>query len=106
MGIINKDPFLNRYGQELTNTYISLGNNHIELRKERETDVDDNIIEKYTLTGIFNIWLSKEQKQKNMSPFNTVVIHKELSSTEITANIYNILYTDLKKKYTNTIDDL
>ena len=36
MGIINKDAFTTRYGLELTNTYISLGNNHIELRKERE----------------------------------------------------------------------
>ena len=106
MGIINKDVFTTRYGLELTNTYISLGNNNIELRKERETDVDDNIIEKYTLTGIFDIWLSKEFKNKGKNPFTSYVIHKVLSTNEITTNLYNILYADLKKKYTNTIDDL
>jgi len=106
MGIINKDAFTTRYGLELTNTYISLGENNIELRKERETDVDNNVTEKYTLTGIFDIWLSKEFKNKEKSPFASHVIYKVLSTDEITTNLYNILYTDLKKKYTNTIDDL
>lgn len=105
MGIINKDPFLNRYGQELTNTYISLGNNPIELRKEIEIDNNKNTIEIYILTAIFNIWLSKESRYNNSS-FSSYVVHKTLSGDEITSNLYTILYTELKKKYTNTTDDL
>ena len=43
MGIINKDAFTTRYGLELTNTYISLGNNNIELRNQH----DRGLVEAY-----------------------------------------------------------
>ena len=97
MGIINKDIFVSQYGQPLTDTYISLGNNNIELRKE------DN---KYLLLGVFNVWLSKSARDTNKSSFKSIIVHKELTSDEITANIYGILYSELKKKYTNTADDI
>ncbi|ANS04302.1 hypothetical protein [uncultured Mediterranean phage] len=97
MGIINHDVFANRYGQELTNTYISLGNNSIGIQKNNG---------KYMLHGSFTIWLSKQIKNKGKNSFNTFTIQKELSSSEITGNIYATLYTELKKIYTNTTDDL
>ena len=97
MGIINNDSFSTRYGQDLSKTYISLGDNCIELRKEEG---------KYILMGIFNVWLSKESRLNNKSSFSSTIIRKELSASEITSNLYTILYTELKKKYTNTTDDL
>ena len=97
MGIINKDIFINHYGQNLTNTYISLGSNSIELRKEDG---------KYILQGMFTIWLSKQIKDQGKSSFRSFIIQKELSSSEITTNIYAILYTELKKKYLYFTDDL
>ena len=97
MGIINHDVFSNQYGQELTNTYISLGNNSIELQKEGG---------KYMLRGTFTIWLSKQIKTEGKNSFKVFAVHKELSSSEIIGNVYAILYTELKKIYTNTTDDL
>ena len=97
MGIINKDIFVSQYGQSVTDTYISLGNNSIELRKE------DN---KYLLLGVFNVWLSKSARETNKSSFKSIIIHKELTSDEIISNIYGMLYSELKKKYTNTTDDI
>ena len=106
MGLINKDIFQNRFGQELINTYISIGNNNIELKKEIEYDESNNIIEFYTLTTVFNIWLSKETRNNHKSSFSSCVIRKVLSGDEITSNLYNILYTEVKKIYTNVTDDL
>ena len=102
MGLINKDVFQNRYGQEIYNTYISLGDNSIEIRKESEMNQNDNAI--YILTAVFNTWLSKESRDNGKIPFSTHMVSKTLSSDQITSNIYNILYTEVKKKYSNTTD--
>ena len=106
MGIINNNAFLTRYGQELTNTYISLGNNVIELKKETEYNENNITTGKYILTGIFNIWLSKDARNNSKSTFATHFINKVLTTDEITSNLYNILYSEIKKKYANSADDL
>ncbi len=100
MGLINNDTFVTGYGHSVTDTYISIGNNNIELVKST-----DNGVNKYMLSVVFNIWLSKESRSTARS-LTSGYIRKELSTEEIIGNLYEIIYSEIKLKYTNTTDEI
>ena len=97
MGIINLDVYVTDYGYDVTNTYISIGENDINLKKEDSGWVLE--------TGL-NIWHSKTFRDDGKRPYETISINKSLSASEINNDVFTIIYNEVKKTYTNTSDDL
>lgn len=99
MGVINKSNYSSRHGQVITNTYISLANNRVEIyKKANDSDL-------YELSTSFSIYLSKESRLAYKQPLTTIYLRVELEKSEISGNLYSILYRELKKKFTDTQDD-
>tara|TARA_Y100001970_G_C14165601_1_gene821097 strand:- start:1308 stop:1601 length:294 start_codon:yes stop_codon:yes gene_type:complete len=97
MGLINLDTYTTQYGYAVTNTYISVGDNDINLKK------DDG---SWILEAGLNIWHSKTLRESGAKPYGSIPIYKVLSSSEINTDIFAIIYAEAKKIYTNTSDDL
>ena len=97
MGLINLDIYTTQYGYDVSNTYISIGDNEISIRKEAGG---------WILEVELKIWHSKAQRESRKAPYENVYIYKTLSESDITGNLFSIIYTAAKVKYANTADDL
>ena len=97
MGLINLDSYTTQYGYEITNTYIGIGDNEISIRKEEGG---------WLLEVELKIWHSKEHRDAKKEPYDTIYIYKGLSDSDITTNLFSIIYTEVKQKFTNTVDDI
>ena len=97
MGLINLNTYTTQYGYDVTNTYISVGDNDISLKKDNGS---------WILEAGLNIWHSKALRETGARPYGSLSVYKVLSSSEINSDIFAIIYTEAKKTYTNTSDDL
>lgn len=110
MGInVNQSETL-RTGIAVNDCYVSLGHHsiHIEKRKDRNKRmVGDNLVTEYiiyyTTRATFYKWISKDARDAGSDSFGTVSIDIK-SETPPTENIYDILYTELKKSFENYND--
>lgn len=99
MGIINQDPYNTTYGTSVTNTYISIGEQTIALHKL------DNTNSIYELKALFSIWNDKPSRESGKRPYQMIPISQELNASQITGDLYTILYDQLKIKFPNHTDD-
>ncbi len=97
MGLINKDNFETYYGYSVQDTYISLGNNEVSLRREEGN---------WILEAHFNLWHSKDLRIQNKRAYKGFHVRKLLTDSELSSNIFDLAYTEVKKQFTNTTDDL
>ena len=97
MGLINLDIYTTQYGYDISNTYLSIGDNEISIRKEDDT---------WILEVELKIWHSKDHRENGKASYENVYIYKTLSDTDITGDLFSIIYTAAKVKYTNTTDDI
>ena len=98
MGIINLDSINDsrESGRTISNTYISLGSNsNISLEKEGD---------QYNISGRFIIYKDQVSRNNNIGNFGSKYIRKNISISDLDQNLVSILYTELKKIYTNTTD--
>jgi len=98
MGLINLSKFVSKYGgNDITNTYISVADNSITLKKIGK--------DKYSLETTFSLYLSKDSRLSLKNPLSYIYVVVELDDTEVKGNMYKILYKALKKIYKQTRDD-
>jgi len=98
MGIINLDKFISHYGgSDIIETYISIADNSITLKK-----IEDG---KYSLETVFNLYLSKVARLAGKRPLSNIHIVVELDGDEVKGNMYNKLYKALKAIYKQNRDD-
>ena len=98
MGIINHDSINDsrESGRTISNTYMSLGSNsNISLEKEGS---------QYTISGRFFIYKDQESRNNNIGNFGRKYISKNISISDLDQNFVSVLYSELKKIYTNTTD--
>lgn len=98
MGITNLSKYISKYGgEDITNTYISIADNPISLKKIEEG--------KYSLETIFNLYLSKESRLLGKRVLSHIHIVVELDEEEVKGNLYKKLYKALKEIYKQNRDD-
>ena len=96
MGIINHDSYTTKYGIDVTDSYISLGTNSLEVHRDDDTE--------YKLRYIATIWVSQSDRDNNKRNLQTIVRRVTLNSTQMGEGVYNVAYADLKTMFTNTTD--
>ena len=110
MGIIIGDTITLNNGLTVTNTYCSFGNSKISLRKNINNTYDSsgNIVSNinYTLYCNYCIWINKTYRLNNNVILESYNINKDITSSDLNTNLYSILYTEIKSKYTSTTDDI
>jgi hypothetical protein len=98
MGITNLSKYISKYGgSDITNTYISIADNLITLKK-----VDEG---KYSLETTFSLYLSKDARLTGKRVLSHIHITVELDGDEVKGNLHKKLYKALKKIYKQTRDD-
>lgn len=95
MGLINHDSYTTTYGIDVTDSYISVGTNNIEIFR------DDTI---YNLRYVATIWASQVDRDNNKRSLQCLVRTAELNSTQLQEGVYDVAYADLKTMFTNTTD--
>jgi len=100
MGVINLDAFITQYGVSVSNTYISIANNTMNIQKQ------DN--KPTVLTATFSLYHSKDLRTQNLKCYEKIMICRDLTASEMAANtnLFALLYDQLKLQFTNTTDDL
>lgn len=93
MGLINHDSYTTSYGIDVTDTYISVGTNNIEVFKE-----DTN----YRMRYIATIWVSQGDRDNGKRSLQSLVRAVTLDSTQLGEGVYEVAYADLKTMFPNT----
>ena len=98
MGLINLSKFVSKYGgEDFTDTYISIGDNSVTLKKVEG--------DKYRLETTFSLYLSKGARLEDKQPLSYIHIDVELDEEEIKGNLHKKLYKALKAIYKENRDD-
>lgn len=92
--------------------YVSLGHHSINIEKRKDRNkrmVGNNLVTEYvtyyTTRATFYKWISKDARDAGSDTFGNVNITVK-SETPPTENIYDILYTELKKNFENYNDSM
>lgn len=107
MGIMIGDRIQLPNGLGAENTYGSFGPSeiHIEKVENDENDNDnDNGLKQYRIYGRAMIWSSEQYRIEGRPPIDMVSIQVVLPESSLNNNIYYLLYSEWKSKYTNTTD--
>jgi len=95
MGLINHDSYTTSYGIDVTDTYISIGTNNIEVFRDGTS---------YKLRYVATIWASQADRDNDKRSLQCLVRTTELNSTQLQEGVYDVAYADLKTVFTNTTD--
>ena len=95
MGLINHDSYTTTYGIAVTDSYISVGTNNIEVFKDGTA---------YKLRYIATIWASQVDRDNNKRSLQSLVRAVIMDSTQLEEGVYEVAYADLKTVFTNTTD--
>lgn len=123
MGIINHDKFTTRHGIELTDSYLAFGNESISITKTianplppstfnpsvstivTPTEAPPPIII-FRVTAICRVYTTLEARTSGKDFIDMVPLTVELSSPEVSSDLYKFMYSQLKLKYPNNTDVL
>lgn len=105
MGIVNHDEYITRWGQPITDMYISLKYNPITIQKHEAIEDPVNGLEEFTLTASFHCFISKDYSVTNPwgSHFETIVINLK-QENPFTDDVYALAYDALKERFPNYTD--
>ena len=108
MGFINNDNYVCRNGVEKMGTYISFAMEMINIKQNIAVPADSFIpfVSSYSITSNYRVYWDKSCRDLNKSPIDTQSISMNISSDQLNDNIYTVLYNELKKTYTNYMDEI
>ena len=122
MGLINNDVFEASNGVQKTGTYISFNNETLYLRKASvfqpavvvpapsssgSSSVEPNTQPKqYSVNANYRIFWDKAARDAGKSFMELRSVSALVSESDLTSNLYAVLYAELKKQYLNTQDEL
>ena len=96
MGITIADTLTLSNGLTVSNSYACFGRDSISIEK-----MDTN---KYDLRGHACIWTNQTYRNNEAPPLLGVNINLTITASQLDSNIYSLLYTQLKTKYSSTSD--
>ncbi len=96
MGITINDTLDLSIGTQITGAYASFGEATITLQK-----IDDD---SYQLRGKARLWFDEPHRRGARPEFQGETILLTLDSNQLDGNIYDLLYTSLKRLYSSTTD--
>ena len=101
MGLINLDSYATPYGVSITNTYISINTNDIDVRKETNDGES-----KFVFTFSYNIWSSQDARNNDDRFLCANSASYEYDNTDVfdNINIYTLAYNKIKERFPNTQD--
>lgn len=98
MGIINHDSYTTKFGIDVTDSYISIGTNSLEIQRENENNAE------YSLMYIATVWASQSDRNNNKRSLQSIPRSITLNSTQMGESMYGVAYANLKTMFTNTTD--
>jgi hypothetical protein len=108
MGIIIGDTITLDNGLTAQSTYGSFGDSILTLEKSRISTLDENNTEvityEYRLSCKGSIWSSKEYRDALKPKLHAENISIVVQPSQLNSNLYTILYTNWKSKYTTVTD--
>ena len=123
MGIINHDTFTTRHGIELKDTYIAIGSESISIARTTVNPLPPPTfnpsvstiitpsdpptpITVFRASAIFRVYTNLAAQQSNKDFIDMIPLTVELSSPEVSSNLYSYMYSQLKIRYPNFTDVL
>jgi uncharacterized membrane-anchored protein len=64
------------------------------------------VVSNYSVTSNYRVYWDKVCRDNGKLPIDTQAISIEITPDQLDENIYTVLYNELKKKYTNYVDEL
>lgn len=108
MGIIIGDTINLTNGLSASNTYGSFGDSILTVEKIEETTLDENQNENttysYRISCKGSIWTSIEYRNQKKPKIHLESIDISVETSQLNSNLYGILYTNWKNKYTSVSD--
>tara|TARA_R110002074_G_scaffold8841_1_gene35742 strand:+ start:10678 stop:10968 length:291 start_codon:yes stop_codon:yes gene_type:complete len=95
MGLINHDSFSTPYGIDVTDSYMSIATNNLEVSKDGT---------EYKLLYITTIWNNETDRETNKRSLKNIVRSITLNSVQLEEGVYEVAYADLKTVFPNTTD--
>jgi hypothetical protein len=96
MGITINDELDFYSGVSTTGCYASFGTQSITIEKNEDGD--------FELSGFANIWVDEAARDLGKSPLKNELCIQTVASNDLDTNLYELLYTVLKSKYTSVVD--
>jgi hypothetical protein len=97
MGLINNDIYMASNGCEKKGTYISFNNEHVYIYKYNND---------YAVTANYRIYWDKSARNVNKQYMDSYSVLVNIKESQLNQNPYTILYSELKRKYVNSDDDM
>ena len=98
MGLINNDTYVAPYGVQITGAYISFAGETLYLRQSGAGS--------YSINANYRIYWNQECRETGLSYVDLKSVSASVASSELSGNLYNILYEALKVIYPNTSDEV
>jgi hypothetical protein len=100
MGLINNDIYFASNGCEKKGTYISFNNEQVYIYKYNKDTTQ------YTVTANCRIYWDKSARNSNKQYVDSQSVLVNITESQLNQNPYTILYSELKRKYPNSEDDI
>ena len=114
MGIIIGDTITLDNGLSAQNTYGSFGESVLTVEKnlypventtnEEGETIDQNTTSDFRVTCKGNIWTTKQYRDNSNPRIHAVNISINVQSSDLNSNLYGLLYSSWKSKYTTVSD--
>jgi len=98
MGLINNDVYIAPNGVQITGAYISFATETLYLRQAGAGS--------YNINANYRIYWNQECRETGLSFVDLKTVSASVPSSELSSNLYNILYEALKVIYPNTSDEM
>ncbi len=96
MGLLNNDSYVCSNGVTKTGVYISFNNETIYLCQDASGS--------YQVRGNYRVFWDKYARDSGKSFMELKSVGVVISASELTGNLYAILYAKLKEQYPNSVD--
>jgi len=105
MGIIINDSITFNNGITLTNCYCGLHNSMIDITRN---DLYNTAPKKYNVRSSYTIWANKEARTNELIYLDkgNISLNLDASELEKNVNLFELLYEEIKSKYTEYTDDI
>jgi hypothetical protein len=105
MGIIINDSITFNNGVTLTNCYCGIHESMIDITRN---DLHNTTTKKYNVRSSYTIWANKEARTNDLTSLDRGNLTLNLDSTELeqNVNLFELLYNEIKSKYTDYTDDI
>jgi hypothetical protein len=102
MGLINNDLFVAWNGVEKSGTYVSFSAEAITLHQKRAATAESPAT--YNVHANYRIFWDKAAKDAGKTFMELRRVEITVTEAELSANLYGLLYAELKKTYPNAVD--